>query len=106
MTASRSARALVATLLLSLFAAGHMSAAPNSPGGSELPSYRDPCENIGKYFNADYDRDGLSGYQECQLGSDPKDADTDNDGLTDDTEVSHGSDLTLWDTDGDRLSDC
>ncbi len=62
MTPSRPARALVAAQLLCPFATGHLAAAPNRPGGNEPPADHDPCENAGKYVNADYDRDGPSGW--------------------------------------------
>jgi hypothetical protein len=71
-----------------------------------MPRYHDPCENIGKYVNADYDRDGLTGYQECHLGTDHNNSDTDGDGLYDGEEPAIGTDPTLWDTDWDQLSDC
>lgn len=105
MTRVRTPRSIVVALLACLIPSG-IAAAPTPPGGGEAPSYRDSCENVGKYLNADYDRDGLSGYQECQLGSDPHDTDSDGDLLWDGKEASLGTDLSYWDTDWDLLSDC
>jgi len=54
----------------------------------------------------DFDNDGLTNAQECELGTDPNTADTDGDGLSDGAEVNiHGTDLLKYDTDGDGISD-
>lgn len=54
----------------------------------------------------DFDNDGLTNAQECELGTDPNTADTDSDGLNDGAEVNiHGTDPLKYDTDGDKVSD-
>ena len=54
----------------------------------------------------DFDNDGLTNAQECELGTDPNTADTDGDGLNDGAEVNiHGTDPLKYDTDGDKVSD-
>lgn len=54
----------------------------------------------------DFDNDGLTNAQECELGTDPNNADTDGDGLSDGEEVNtHGTDPLKYDTDGDGISD-
>lgn len=54
----------------------------------------------------DFDNDGLTNAQECELGTDPNTADTDGDGLNDGAEVNtHGTDPLKYDTDGDGISD-
>ncbi len=53
----------------------------------------------------DVDRDGLPGYTELVMGSNPFNADTDGEGLSDGEEVRLGTDPTLNDTDNDGLSD-
>lgn len=108
MTPPRLCRSLLAAVLICLLFGEGAAAAPNPPGGSEPPSDRDPCENYGKYpsLNADHDRDGLSGYQECQLGTNPTDPDTDGDELWDAEEPQIGTNPTVADTDADLLDDC
>jgi hypothetical protein len=54
----------------------------------------------------DSDSDGLSDYEELQLGTNPNKADSDGDGLSDLAEVrTHGSNPLTTDTDGDGYSD-
>lgn len=54
----------------------------------------------------DFDNDGLTNAQECELGTDPNNADTDGDGLNDGAEVNtHGTDPLKYDTDSDGISD-
>lgn len=54
----------------------------------------------------DFDNDGLTNSQECELGTDPNTADTDGDGLSDGAEVNtHGTNPLKYDTDGDGISD-
>ncbi|MFZ9874519.1 MAG: beta strand repeat-containing protein, partial [Candidatus Methylacidiphilales bacterium] len=53
----------------------------------------------------DSDNDGLTDYQESQLGSNPNLADTDGDGLSDSAELAAGTDPGKADTDGDGLTD-
>lgn len=54
----------------------------------------------------DFDNDGLTNAQECELGTDPNTADTDGDGLNDGAEINiHGTDPLKYDTDGDKVSD-
>ena len=54
----------------------------------------------------DDDGDGLTNFQESELGTDPNRADTDGDGLLDPDEISeHGTSPTNSDTDGDGLDD-
>lgn len=54
----------------------------------------------------DFDNDGLTNAQECELGTEPNTADTDGDGLSDGAEVNtHGTDPLKYDTDGDGISD-
>lgn len=54
----------------------------------------------------DFDNDGLTNAQECELGTDPNTADTDGDGLSDGAEVNiHGTDPLKYDTDDDGISD-
>ncbi|MFH1631677.1 MAG: hypothetical protein ABIA47_01455, partial [bacterium] len=48
------------------------------------------CEDIFK--SVDPDRDGLSSWEEFELGTDPANADTDGDGYDDGTEVAGGYD--------------
>lgn len=54
---------------------------------------------------SDADRDGLTNYQEFQLGTSPCDADTDGDGRSDSVEYNYGTSPVLADTDGDGLDD-
>ena len=57
-------------------------------------------------WNANYDDDGLTNYQEYTYGTNPFDADTDNDGLTDYEEIFiYGTNSLNPDTDGDVLTD-
>ena len=95
---------LLAGLIAVSTAVGAATAAPIDPTNPR--PYVDPCENIARYLNYDVDGDGLSGYQECQLGTSNKTSDTDHDGLDDPSEVQIGTDPLDEDTDGDRLSDC
>ncbi|HJN76777.1 MAG TPA: hypothetical protein QGF58_22800, partial [Myxococcota bacterium] len=53
----------------------------------------------------DEDGDGLSGPEEAEAGTDPKDADSDDDGLNDSRELDINTDPLLCDTDGDGLPD-
>ncbi len=54
----------------------------------------------------DFDSDGLTNSEECELGTDPNSADTDGDGLSDGDEVKNRkTDPLNYDTDGDGISD-
>ncbi|MEY2851955.1 MAG: hypothetical protein RL549_654, partial [Verrucomicrobiota bacterium] len=55
--------------------------------------------------NLDTDGDGLTDYEEGQLGTNPGLADTDGDGISDSAEVAAGTSPLLADTDGDGSSD-
>ncbi|MCE5228994.1 FG-GAP-like repeat-containing protein [bacterium] len=64
--------------------------------------------NIGesKAFKPDWDRDGLSDYDEqTTYHTDPRDRDSDDDGLRDGEEIGMGTDPLKVDTDGDHLAD-
>jgi len=55
--------------------------------------------------DVDSDDDGLSDYEENQLGTDPTNDDTDGDGISDKDEAIDGTDPTKVDTDEDGLDD-
>ena len=55
--------------------------------------------------DADLDGDGLSNFEEFELGSNPRVEDTDGDGLLDGDELDLGTSLTTADSDGDGLND-
>lgn len=58
------------------------------------------------FFATDIDGDGLTGEEEDDEGTDPRDPDSDDDGLSDGDEVKdHGTDPNNPDTDGDWISD-
>ena len=67
--------------------------------------YDSLVSGISDYY-ADTDKDGLSNYEELNIGTNPNDKDTDLDGLNDGEEVNEiKSNPTLEDTDGDTLND-
>jgi outer membrane protein OmpA-like peptidoglycan-associated protein len=53
----------------------------------------------------DRDGDGLTDFEEADLGTDPELEDTDGDGVSDADELADGTDPTEADTDGDGLTD-
>ncbi|MCL2052999.1 MAG: cellulose binding domain-containing protein [Oscillospiraceae bacterium] len=56
--------------------------------------------------NYDFDKDGLTNYQEYLHGTNPWSSDTDGDGLSDSDEIfRYKTDPLNWDTDGDGISD-
>lgn len=78
------------------------------PDDYELANGFDPNDPLDAL--EDHDGDGLSGVEEFQAGTDPRNADTDGDGLSDGEELVAGedgftSDPLNPDTDGDGLSD-
>ena len=60
---------------------------------------------IGLTPTVDTDGDGLTNYQESQLGTNPNIVDTDSDSLLDGAEVALGTNPTNPDTDGDKVPD-
>jgi autotransporter-associated beta strand protein len=60
---------------------------------------------IGLTPTVDTDGDGLTNYQESQLGTNPNIVDTDSDSLLDGAEVALGTNPNNGDTDGDRVAD-
>jgi hypothetical protein len=56
------------------------------------------------FLAGDQDGDGLSTWQEYQLGTDPLSADTDGDGIPDGVDTASGDTGTNLDPDGDGLS--
>jgi hypothetical protein len=72
------------------------------PDGWEVDNNLDP---LVYNRNVDADGEGLTDYQEYDLGSDPNAIDTDNDGADDYLEYLSGTNLLLTDSDGDGMRD-
>jgi len=53
----------------------------------------------------DFDRDGLTNFEEWKAGTELRNADTDGDGLNDGDEMRRGTNPLLRDTDGDGIGD-
>src|SRR5262249_42215765 len=73
------------------------------PDDVELANGLDPNNPLDAL--QDFDHDGLTNFQEIQLGTDLRRADTDGDGLSDGREVALGTDPLVFDTDGDGIGD-
>jgi hypothetical protein len=99
MSIGPSAAAVVAALLLlGAFGLGTARAAPGEPP----PARPSSCSTV---LAGDYDGDGLSNYQECQLGTSSVSTDTDRDFLADPDELTLGSNPTNPNSDGDAVRD-
>ena len=101
---------LYSLILFELSTADHLTP-PNAYGQMAVAVQEDGMYNI--YIltpvNQDTDSDGLTDYEEMEIGTLLYEADTDGDGVNDGDEVANGtdplvSDLNI-DTDGDGLSD-
>jgi hypothetical protein len=63
-------------------------------------------DNAGEgWFGEDCDNDGLTNFEELELGTDLRNADTDGDGVNDGVEKTDGTNPLKADTDGDGVSD-
>ncbi len=104
MLIQRLCRGLFLAVILSALPIAGTLAAPNPPGGGAKPP-TDPCLAV-TIPQGDYDEDGLSGFQECKLGTNAFRSDSDFDYLKDGDEVNlYGTNPLLKDTDGDGMRD-
>ena len=82
------------------------TATSGGTGGVAIPTVvveTNESEEIEK--TKDTDHDGLSDYQEKQIGTDPNNVDTDGDWISDKVEIEIGTGPTKIDTDGDGIDD-